>query len=381
MLKSFITNRNINLISIHSGILVIAEQMGFIFMGVYLYQVGLPLWQIFVAWSLNFFIRLIVRPLSIKSSFTFGLKTTLIIGAILYATVFSILTQVQGIDYWLAIFLIVWALTDCFYWLTFHTFFALHGDNEKRGKQMGFKMTLMLFAQLLAPLIAAILISISGFNSAFFTSAAIMFVSIIPLFFTSNIKIKKTKWRKANKSLSKEGFWVYIGDAIFYNQDLAWRLFLFIFISDVIQFGGLLSLAILFQMILSLFVGHFFDGGKGKNLLLIGMLFISIAELGRALFIKTIPEIIFFDLIFMLGLTFYRPTIDASLSNISKSAKHTLWYNYNSEIGWDIGSIFAALLSALILYIFPEGLRYVLLISFLGFPLIYIKLKKYLKEY
>ena len=77
---SYIKNKNINLLNIHTGIHRFSIVAIFTFGALYLLKQGIELEIVLLIWCLNFIFRLILRPLSIEISQKIGLKKSVILG-------------------------------------------------------------------------------------------------------------------------------------------------------------------------------------------------------------------------------------------------------------------------------------------------------------
>lgn len=325
--------------------------------------------------------RIIFRPISLKMCLNYGLKKTLILGTILFALNYPLLGQIESIDSWFFLFFIVIALTDAFYWLPYHTMYSLLGDKEHRGKQTGLRDGLIKISESLAPLASGILVLTYGYWSAFAAAMFFMLIALIPLIRIPGINLTKfNQIANSGQPIQKEGFWLYLGDGFYYNNDFVWKLILFIIILNPAYFGGLVGLTVLFQLLISMFVGHHFDKGRGKMISRVGTLLLILTVIGRGLFVDTVPEVIFSDIIFAIGITLYMPIFNSALYNFSKASVHPLRFHYYSEIGWDIGAGLAALMTACIVYI-SNDLRLAMMLSLAGLLITNFILNQYFKSH
>lgn len=378
MLKSFLTNKAVNFLNLHSGIFVLAYNLGGVFTAVFLYQQGIALWQIFLAFAFVFTTRLLCRRVSLKACLRYQLKIPLITGAVLYAVSYLILGQVQTLDAYFYLFFVIFSLSDIFYWLPYHTIFTLLGDQEHRGKQTSIRDGMYRIADFLAPVTSGILVVTYGYWAAFAAASVFMLISLAPLVRIPRLDLSRfekleTPW----KSIEKEGFLLYLGDGFLSGQIQVWRLVLFLLVLNAAYFGGLLGLAVLFQFLLYLFVGHFFDRGQGRRFARVGTFFMIVAVLGRAFLVDSVPEVILFDVFFALGVTLYMPIFNAVFYTLAKESKHSLFFQYYAESGWDIGMGTASLITAGIVFFNPENLRFALPVCLLGFLITWKVLKHY----
>ncbi len=378
MLQSFLTNKSVNFLNLHSGVFAFAYNLGGVFTAVFLYQRGIALWQIFLALAATFTLRLLFRRLSLRACLRYQLKTPLIVGAVLYALSYIILGQVEKVGIFFYLFFLVFSLSDIFYWLPYHTIYTLLGDQEHRGKQTSFRDGMYRLVEFLAPVTSGLLVVIYGYWAAFAAASVFMFLSLIPFLRIPSLDLRNIEKLEAPwKSIEKEGFFLYLGDGILSGQNNVWRMMLFLLVLNPAYFGGLLGLAVLFQFLLYLFVGHFFDQGKGKRFAQLGTVFLIISLLGRAFLVDSIPEVILFDVFFALGLTLYMPVFNAVFYTLAKESKHSLFFQYYAESGWDIGMGLASLMTAGIVFLNPGNLRFAIPWCLLGLIITWWVLKSY----
>jgi len=378
-MKKFFKNKAVNLINIHAAIAQLAVNLAEIFSAIYLYQWGIPLYQVFLIWSSLFVVRAFFRPFALWLAQKRGLKKTLFFGSFFYMGYYLFLGQVDGINWWLAIFIFYAAWADCFYWLPYHAYYAALGDHADRGKQLGVREALIKILSMVGPLSGGILINTFGFMAAFIAAAFCMFLTGILIYFLPEVEIgKKIKLKEAWRE--RVGFWSFVGDGWLYNaHEYTWNLILFIMLGNVAQVGGLLSLAVFFQVTIFLFLGNGIDNGAGKKIYRTGIILMILTILGRAIFVDTVKEVIFFDLIFALAMCFYSPALNTALYNSAKKSKNILWFHFFAETGWDVGSTIALGFAALITY-FNFDSRLILFFSLGSFVILSQVLRKYYRE-
>jgi MFS family permease len=365
--KKALSNKSINALNLHYGLQMFANNIGEVFSGVFLYKAGLPLWGVFLALAGIFTVRLMIRPLGMVLCRKIGLKLMIQWGTLTFALLFMVLMNVSGLDAWLIGYILLAAVVDVLYWLPYHTYFALLGDVEDRGKQIGIRSGLTYLASLGAPFLGGVLIEWHGFGTAFVVASIIMAGAVFPLLGIDDIPLKSPgHWKKAWKETNKKGFLLYAGWGFhYYAHIFCWTLVLFLLLKDYVYFGGLLSLAVLFKIVGMFVVGNLFDQGKWKHMYLVGAIIMALVIVGRSTLAFTIPVIIAFDLLFMIGDTLFAPVGDAVYYNMVKNERLPLWVQFFAESGWDVAAISASLMGAGILYT-GGSLRLVMLPSVLG---------------
>jgi hypothetical protein len=181
---------------------------------------------------------------------------------------YLVLGLVEGVNIWLFVFVIASAVATTFYTLSYHTYFTLLGDTSVRGKQLGIRQAGTIIAGLLAPISSGIIVSFFGFFAAFVTASICMLIAILPVLIISDISLPKSiSFKKALKEVNKTGFALEFPNAFQAQANrFTWALVLFLFVGDYVYFGGILSLAILFEIIGFFIVGNIFDNGGGITL-------------------------------------------------------------------------------------------------------------------
>ncbi len=349
-MRKLSTLSSVGYLNLHFTLHQFGQGISYIFSGIFLYQIGVQLWQIYLIWAATFMTRFILRPFAAKFAMEVGLKKTVMFGSAFYSTMYLALGQVQGIDKWLALFVLLVGVTDVLYWLPYHAYFSMVGHIKSRGKETSIRDALRNIAGFLSPLVGGIFINTYGYGPAFVATAAIMIMATIPLYYAPEVEIRKMGFKEALQKIDKKGFWIYAGDGFFTHSSFVWKFVLFLLVLDLTTFGGLLGLAVFLQALGIFAIGKLFDKNKTSRLYKYGLLFAAGAVIGRALFAFSIVEVIALDILFMLGYGIYGPILNSAYYNTSRKSESTLWFQYFAETGWDVGTASAALIGAFMLY-------------------------------
>lgn len=375
-MKAFFSNRAVNLINVHTALKHFAIHMADVFGAIYLYQLGFELYQIFLVWVVIFVLRFIIRPFGLWLANRRGLRKSVFFGSLFYIGYYLVLIQVGGIDAWLFIFAIYTAFTDIFYWLPYHAYFSALGDHENRGRQVGVREALVGISAISAPIIGGLLINTFGFATAFITAACFSLISAIPIYLAPEVKIgKQISFKKAWRE--RFGFWIFVGDGWHYNTHFfTWNLILFILLGSVVEFGLLLGLAAIFQTLGFLLLGRAIDRGSGWKIYRVGVILVALTAIGRAIFVDTVPEVIFFDILLAIAVCFYRPSFNTALYNSGKKSLNVIWFHFLAETGWDVGSVIALSFAAALTF-FDGNPRIILLFGLGGLIIVNSVLRRY----
>lgn len=360
-------SHSVHLLNLHYALHVFSEAVSNFFGPIYLYSLGLPIWFICLVWIAVFLMRILVRPLGRRAALRLGLRRTIIVGSVFFALLMLILGQTTGIDIWLFAY-IVWAgFCDVFYWLPYHTYLSLIGDELKRGKQLGLREIYATIANILAPLLAGLLVYQFGFGITFLAAAIGMGLSVLPLFFLPDVLLApQMSLRQAVRKVSWRGFFLFACESIpFVCYGFLWIFVLFILLENAVSYGGLLSIASLMQAIIFYVVGHMADRKKMPHLYMWGAGLIILDLLLRAWLPLNVPLVLALDLLRMLAFSLFYPLFQITLYNSGKSSPQPLWFTFFAETGCDIGSIFTLLIVMILLY-FHIDLQATLLVGILG---------------
>ncbi|MFA4942997.1 MAG: hypothetical protein WC564_05170 [Patescibacteria group bacterium] len=378
-MESFFKNKTINLLNLHAGLHRFSNNIFDTFGAIYLIRLGLSFPVVALAWAGSCTIRFFLRPLSVMFSKKIGLRKALVFGVVVNSGIFFVLSQINGLNFWLYFYMLYLALSDITYWLPYHSYYAAAGDTNLRGKQVGMQLGFTSVMRMIAPLVGGILIATTSFSSLYIVATIVMLTSAFPLFFTKNISPgKDINWREALRSIDKRGLVMQAGDGILYMHGFIWTIVLFYLVENYVTFGGLVAFEIFITTILFLFLGYYIDknNGNGRNFSKIGLGLIGIVIIVRAFLVYTVPEIIFSDIIIALAMTLYFLSFEVGFYNLAKKSTNTLWFHFFGECGWDIGAAIALSASAG-LYTLGVSLRYIILFSIFGLLIIYKVLMKF----
>jgi MFS family permease len=377
----YIKNKQINLLNLHTSLVRFAVNVISIFGIIYLIKQGIPIYFAFLFWSLTYIIRILVRPFSLRLQEYLGLKKGLILGTLFYAGIFPILSQIDGIGIWLYFFVIYLGISDTLYWLPFHSYYAALGDVEHRGKHIGVREALTTIFSAIAPFFGGLLITQVGFWATYAVAGTIMLIASIPIFLSTDCSPgEEMTFKKARKELDMRGFWLLFGDSLLYAfHGFLWPVVLYLIVQNYIVMGGFISFEMILIALLFLLLGHYFDRGKGKNIINTSFILFTILILGRSFYVQSTESIMVFQILAAFALCFHLSCASPIFYNLAKKSHNTLWFHFLGEIGWDIGAFLALALTALWTSLGFE-LRYVMPMALIGLLIVRYILYSYYKE-
>ncbi len=337
--------------NLHIALIFLGFTLVEVFGPVYFYQMGIPLPYITLYWSVFFALRLIFRPVALWLSERFPIKLLFIGSVIGFAFRYLLYGMVTGPTFLLFVLLITESLTSAFYWLFYHVCFARLLDRMRVGRSVAWRDASIAAVRMVAPLVTAGGIELFGFGSTFLIATLVTLLGVLPLL---SLYFDQTEERSFSSTglLSGDltGGWLYFFSSISsYGGDFLWRITLFLHIGNNYGFGGLVSLAIAFQVVGTFFVGHRFDVGKGVQHVRLGIALLLLAVLGRGLLTLTVSMAVSLDFLIAVGTTFLGPYVNAMVYRRSKESNNILNFQFITESGWDVGGIISLLFATLLL--------------------------------
>lgn len=362
---SFFGNAAINRLNLHSAFQTLAENAGGVFVLVYLLNTGVsaPLTLCVMA-AMNIG-RLLLRPLVLPLARRIGLKSTVILGAMVEAASYPLLPLVEGPGVALAAVIILSPIGSVFYWTGYHAYFAALSDDGKRGAQVGAREAAMTLAGIAGPVIGAGLLVVGGPWLAFSAAAAIQALSVLPLIGAPALAVADetpggaAETRLGTALMACEG--VFAGGAYF-----VWQVALFVALEQSFTaYGGAMALAALAGAAVSLTVGRYIDAGRGRPLIVIGFAMIAGLVLFRSLGLEAAWVAVAANAMGALAFAFWTPVIGSVLYDLAAATPCPLRYSVATETGWDLGSAGACLAGAAMLSL-GFGYAAAILIALLG---------------
>ncbi|KKS08063.1 MAG: hypothetical protein UU61_C0006G0005 [Parcubacteria group bacterium GW2011_GWB1_41_4] len=288
-----------------------------------------------------------------------GFKRSIFLSILLL--IFGILFLVFSEKVFLWSFLSAFLLGACvnFYWIPFHVFFirkANQGGNY--GKETSFQIFLGNLAGIVAPFIAGVVIYFSGFEKVFTISIAFLLVSLLPLFFfvseglhrNHDLKkivsgfLKDRSSRRALIGLAGAG----VEDTLF---GVFWPILLFLTLMDTIKIGAITTISTFLSMVVVLWAGMIFEGGKNKKLFEWSAIFNSLLYLPR-FFINFASGIYVLDILDKLNSKIYGVGLSSSTYDLAKRFGDSDFILIR-EVVLHLGRVLALLASLVLLLFFP----------------------------
>lgn len=344
---SLLVNRDLNLLAVHSALQQVAAGIVSAFSAVFLLRQGVSLPAIFLCLGVIIVLRLVFRPAGALAVRVVGLRSTLIVGTLLYAAQGPFLAPVHGLSGWLAGYCVAAALAQAFYWAPYHAMFAIVGSAADRGSQVGWRQLVIAFAGPLGPATGGLMLTFAGPWAAFGTAAAIELAAIVPLLDLSKPPIAATVPDGAF-AFYKRGIVLLGSDGwIFCSSSWAWSMIMFQALSSRYDaYGGVLAVLAVVGALSGLVLGRLIDRGHARRAAMINAAALAGTLIARVVCGSGVISVlaVAFGTTLLSGL--YVPSLMTAIYNEAKASPCPFRFHFAAEIGWDTGGALACLISA-----------------------------------
>ena len=333
----FFGNRSINFIYAHSALHGLSQQIGGIFVFVFLVKAGIAMHFVLLSFAAIVLCRLVFRQIAVPFAIRFGLRQAFIFGVVVGAVAYVPLGFVHGLSPMLAVFLLIHALGDAFYWSCYHATTARLGDQESRGAQVSAVQLIYASSAIIGPLIGSSTQVYLGSVFAFMLAGCVRLLSAIPLL---QIMYTTAMPKGVVDAKSKRFAWrIYFFDGVTTTGiNLSWTMALFITLNQNFQTYGLaLSGAAIVGAIMGLGIGRLVDLGHHRWSVAFGMSAMSLFAVAAAFgYRDPFTAIIALALSAVAG-PLYASAFNARVYNVAKVSGDALRFHVVGEGGWDVG--------------------------------------------
>jgi hypothetical protein len=334
---AFFRNRAVNRANLHYGIQAFAETGGGAFVFVYLLRAGVSVAATLTVLAALLAGRFVMRPAVLPFALRFGLKPALIFGTLATAATYPILALVHGVDLPLAAFTLVASLAGVFYWTCFHAYFAVIGDAEHRGHQIGAREALATLLGIVAPLIGGWALVAAGPGPTFAAVGLIYALAVLPLIGAPDVAVAAAvpgAFRAA-----RLGSTLFLADGAFAaGYHYVWQIALFISLGESFAaYGGAMALAALVGAACGLVLGRHIDAGYGRRSVLVAYAVAVVVLLLRAASVGSPWLAISANAAGAFSSALLIPALMTALYNLAKASPCPLRFHIVTEGAWDIG--------------------------------------------
>ena len=343
---AYFRNNTVNLLNLHYGIHCLALSGGGAFFLVFLLQSGVPAPAVLAALAAILLGRFVIRPSVLVLARRVGLKPLVIAGTIATGLQYPMLAEVHGIGPALFVLCAVSAVGDTFYWTTYHAYFAVLGDAEHRGHQIGAREAIAAVVGIVGPLATGWALAALGPRAAFGATAVVLMLGALPIVWTPNVKVAWTAPGAFKASVP--GALLFAADGwIAAGYHFVWQIALFLALgASFSAYGGAMALSALVGAVSGLFLGRLIDAGHGVRAVAIALGTLVLTAALRAASYGNAPLAVIAQACGALVLCLYAPVLGTAVYNQAKRSPCALRFHIAAEGGWDLGGAGAGLICA-----------------------------------
>jgi hypothetical protein len=362
---AYFGNRTINLLNLHYAIHSIALSGGAAFFAAYFVKAGVPVPGVFATFAAILIGRFLIRPTILGLAIRYGMHRLIILGTILAACEYPLLSHVHGPGAPLYAIILIGSVAETLYWPCYHAYFARLGDDDARGQQIGVREAIAALIGIVSPLTTGILLVTFGPQVAFAVSATAVAGSALPLLYTPHVPVAPSVPHAYRDALP--GVLLFIGDGFIGGIYLfVWQVALFLALNqNFLTFGGALAMAAVVGAAAGMMLGRHIDDGNGKRAVTIAYGILSLIVALRAVASLHPALAVTVNALSAIGNCLYVPTLMAIVYTMAKAAPCSLRFHIATEAGWDAGGA-TSLLTAALLTWFHVPLWAVLLLALIG---------------
>lgn len=235
-----------------------------LFEPIFLWNLGYSLRDILLYYGIVYSLYFFLLPLGGKFTAHFGYERSLLFGSLLLIVYYLL---VFGIGSFPALFFaapVAFALQKIFYWVGFHTDFALTSTRGEQGREISTVNLVVTIVSIVGPIAGGAIIVWSGFPALFLVVAALVLLSNIPLFRTPDRLPRGTfRYGDAFRLLvarsERRRFASYLGFGEEHVMLVIWPIFLFVMLGSVLGVGTVVTTAAFLTSFALLSIGKIVD--------------------------------------------------------------------------------------------------------------------------
>jgi MFS family permease len=297
MLKIFPDNKEVREFETGYLLKIIGKSLVGIFIPLYLLNLGYSLSMVMVFYGIASLVMVATVLLAAKFCAKFGSKKSIILSTFFYIAYYGGILFLPAQSPLIFVIPIIYGLSEAFYWIPFHSLFAIGLDRGRVGKQNGLFSALENLTAAFGPILGGALITFTGFNTPFLIALCFLIASLVPLFISKDFNHRRAFSMKHNiRRFDLRYFITFFGGGVGARADSLWPIFIFFFISSYIFVGGLSTFSLIVATLSMLFAGWIYDRLGLRMLYPISAFALGALNILRA-FVRTAFQIVGLDVL------------------------------------------------------------------------------------
>lgn len=258
-----------------------------IFVPIYLYQHGSPVWEILFFYMIAFTAQLIASIMAAFIIARIGPKHTILLSYVFQAIGMLGLISLDRQDLPLSLIAITLGIATALFFTAFHVDFSKIKHTEHGGKEVGWMYIMQKVGAIAGPILGGLIAYKFGSQYIFVVALGLLCIGMLPLLATSEpIKIKqKLDFRNLTIKSIKTDLISFSALALENSITLVvWPLFVGVLVfrdNPYIQLGSVASISIIASLVIARAIGNMIDKNKGRRLLQFGAISNAVLHLFR----------------------------------------------------------------------------------------------------
>lgn len=236
-----------------------------IFIPAYLLEIGYSLAEASSFALVQFLVSAFLCTLSARIDARIGVKHTILLRAPILISYLAMVMNIESLPglYWPAVLL--GGLSASLYWVSFNIEYVNASDRLRKGEETGLLYGLPYMAAVMGPLAGAAVLTLMGFHWLFAISVGIIFLSVVPLFLSSDYRVDLFRLKNINLLMDRRrALYYFVLGAIFTADFVFWSLHVFVNYG-FISLGIAAALMGMGMIIFTLLVGHASNTMRGRK--------------------------------------------------------------------------------------------------------------------
>ena len=348
-------NREVEEVYWHAILNGLALSLVFIFEPIYLYSLGYSFTQILWFYVQVYVWYSLLISFGAKFASRFGYKRAILISNFFYILYWVVLFSISTQPTFFYLAPLLFAGQKSLFWPAYdaEAAIAMTAAKAQEGREVGVLFSINQLAFIIGPFLGGVLSSYLGFQSLFIAAAALLLISVYPLFKSPEVhSVHRFRFQNlwAVFREHKSNFFGYWGNAEDLMFQSLWPVYMFTVVASFLSIGLITTVATLVGTLLMLYVGKLSDQTDKRKLIRQGSIFYGLTWIFRFLG-PGLGGVLAFDALTKAGkdisnvpitvLTFERAG--------SRGPDHAIAYSVFFEFSLSIGKIITALLGIAIL--------------------------------
>ena len=260
-----------------------------------------------------------------------------------YCVTYPLLGMVKTYDIWLLAYVILHGAFNATYWHCYHTFYSLAGEHEHRGKQLSVALGLSTAVSALSPLLSALFITQTSFQTFFFLPLPLLLVLLCALARSEELPVVLSPWSEGKKLIFNLGAKLHLADAsAAYPLNIGWMFVVYFFVGQMVTLGSILTFGILAQIVYELWLGRLVDGKLAHVVAHAGGMLRITQVILKAIVPLSFSRILCLETLKGGTSVHHELTYCAAKYNAAKHSGDPFWYWLFAETGFDLGAVVGA---------------------------------------